>query len=399
MIKFTPLQLFSMIVVMLASFTVPVTVAYNIGAIVAGFDASPSQAGLIASAQSLGTAPAAFIASRFITRFASRQLFITGLAILALGNVASAYAPSIETLAFFQFVGGAGTGIVISVVMGTAARSSKPEMTYGFINSSFGVFIVGLGFVMPMVLKAGGIQSAYLFYAAVAVVGIFAAFFAPNTKAPKPDETEASSDETIDGAELAFKKRAKTMGWIALIGFGIFFFAQSGLGAFAERIGVASEVSLTTIGQVFAIGGLLTIVGPLIAGWIGSRFGATMPLIVIVIALGFTVFGLAVLETATSFYIAAPLFTLLPAILMPSFLGALAVIDPTGRSAAMQPAFATLGAIFGPFVAGLVVENAALPGLGWFTIAVFFLGGLLMAAATVSADSKRNRAIPDPVTA
>ena len=80
---------------------------------------------------------------------------------------------------------------------------------------------------------------------------------------------------------------------------------------------------------------------------------------------------------------------------MPSFLGALAVIDPTGRSAAMQPAFATLGAILGPVVGGLVVENFAFPGLGWFTIAVIFLGSLFMSAATVGADRKRSQAIPE----
>ena len=391
MLRFSPLQLFSMIIVMLASFTVPVTVAYNIGAIVAGFDATPSQAGLIASAQSLGTAPAAFIASRLISRFASRRMFIVGLAILALGNLASAYASDIERLALFQFIGGIGTGIVISIVMGTAARSAKPEMTYGFINSSFGVFIVALGFIMPPILKAGGVHGAYLLYAAFALIGIVAAFFAPNSKAPTAQEAEAQIGEAADEVELASRKQAKTIGWIALIGFGIFFFAQSGIGAFAERIGVASDVQLTTIGQVFAVGGLLTIVGPLVAGWIGSRFGSTMPLILIVLALAVTVFGLANIETPLSFYVAAPLFTLLPAILMPSFLGALAVIDPTGRSAAMQPAFATLGAIFGPVVAGLVVENSAFPGLGWFTIGVFFFGSFLMASATVGADRKRSQ--------
>ena len=177
--------------------------------------------------------------------------------------------------------------------------------------------------------------------------------------------------------------------WIALIGFSILFFAQSGVDAFAERIGVASNVPLQTIGQVFAVGGLLTIAGPLLARSVGAKFGSTLPLALVALALAMTIFALTIIETSTNFYIAAPLFTLLAAILMPSFLGALAVIDPTGRSAAMQPAFATLGAIFGPFVAGLVVENAALPGLGWFTFAAFFLGSLLMASATVRADRTR----------
>jgi hypothetical protein len=58
----------------------------------------------------------------------------------------------------------------------------------------------------------------------------------------------------------------------------------------------------------------------------------------------------------------------------------------------MQPAFATTGAIFGPFVSGLVVERAAFGGLGLYTMAIFAVGAALMAAATINADNNRNAA-------
>jgi len=391
--KLSPLQLGGLVSVMLACFTVSVTVAYNIGAIVAGYNASAAEAGLVATAQGLGTAAAALVTARLITRFYSRQLFITGLTILAIGNGFSAFAPTIEMLAAFQCIGGVGTGVVVAVVMSAAARTSNPEMTYGYVNASFGGYIILLGFVMPQVILSTGIKGAFVVYAAVAALGLVGAFLAPNSKAAAGGHG-AGGDQPASAAAIPARGNAYTVGMVALIGFGVFFFAQSGLGAFVERIGRAAEVPLVSIGQVFAIGGLLTIAGPLVAGWIGSRFGSSLPLILVGIGLSIVTFFLTVLNTQLSFYVAAPLFTVLPAILMPSFLGSLAVIDPTGRIAAMQPAFATLGGALGPVFSGIIVVQAGFLGLGWYTIAIFGIGMTLMAAATVSADRTRRQLQP-----
>ena len=390
MVKLSPFQLAAMLLVMLCSFTVSVTVAYNIGAIMLGYDASASQAGFVATSQGLGTAVGAFLASRLVAAVAPRRIFVTGCAVLAIANALSAYAPAIEWLTGFQLIGGFGTGLVMSTVMSSAARTEKPEMTYGFLNASFGVWIIMLGFVMPAVILSGGISGAYLFYTAIAVLGIGTAFLAPNAKAILPEVLD--DDPAADPAIGLARRKARMICLLALTGFGVFFLAQSGLGAFVERIGRASDVSLVTIGQVFAVGGLLTIIGPLVAGWIGSRFGSTLPLILVTIGLCGVVWTLTVLLTSSGFSLAAPLFTVLPAVLMPSFLGALATIDETGRAAGMQPAFATLGGAIGPAASGLIAEANGFSGLGFYTMAVFVTGAGLMGVVTLAADRKRSAA-------
>ncbi|MBV7267531.1 MFS transporter [Erythrobacter ani] len=392
MLKFSPLQLIGLLAVMLSCFTVSITVAYNIGAIVSGYGASPAQAGLVATAQGLATAVAAVLASRFAGNVGSRWFFLAGLGVLVIGNGFSALAPNVQQLTAYQALGGFGTGLVLSTVMSTAARTANPEMTYGIINASMGGYIVALGFLVPRVILAGGVEQLFLVYAAIAAAGFIAAFAAPNSKAP--EDAAACAQHAGEGGDQADKTRrqAKLVAFIALTGFGVFFFAQAGLGAFVERIGVGSGVPLTAVGYVFALGGVLTIIGPLIAGWIGARFGATLPLIVVTAALGCVVFALAVIASPTTFYTATPLYTVLPAMLMPSFLGALAVVDPSGKAAGLQPAFATLGGALGPAASGVIVQQNGYGALGWYAIAVFVTGAALMAAATIAADRKRKGA-------
>jgi MFS family permease len=77
------------------------------------------------------------------------------------------------------------------------------------------------------------------------------------------------------------------------------------------------------------------------------------------------------------------------AVLTPSFLGWLAVIDPSGKLAGAQPAFATLGGSMGPMTAGAVVDASGYPGLGVFVIAILIAALALMAIATTRADSIR----------
>ena len=82
-----------------------------------------------------------------------------------------------------------------------------------------------------------------------------------------------------DSAEekITLKPYKGKLGWIAMFGVAFAFFAHGGLLTFSERIGAGLDISVITMGNVFALGGLLTIVGPLIAGFIGSRFGSMKP--------------------------------------------------------------------------------------------------------------------------
>lgn len=378
-------QLVGLLVAFLAVFTAPLMVAFNLGAIMGKFSASGATAGMIFTVEGISVSLATLVCTRLLSRHPARVLIGAGLLLVVVGNVLTVLATDTTMMTVFRAIAGTGTGVVICVVMATAARTSNPEMTYGWINGSIGAYLSILALIVPLVISRGGLEGAYGLYAALAVLAAFSLFLIPNTRAP------AATAAAQPGAEVEGRRSAGLTGWISLVGFGVFFFAQAGLGAFLARFGARSDISLQTMGQVFFVGGLLTIVGPLAAGMVGSRFGSTRPLVLVGSLMCLVTLGLALGVGPASFFICVPMFMVLPALMLPSFLGGLAVVDPTGRLGGAQPAFATMGAALGPTASGMVADAAGLPALGWFSAAIFAVGLGLMAASTLRADRLRGR--------
>lgn len=388
----TAIQQTALIAVMVAALTEALTVAFNIGAIITHFGASGAEAGFVATMQGLCVALAALTGTRLVTRYSARTLAATGLVLVAAGHSLSLLATSIVMMAACQALGGLGTGIVVCVVMATAARTKKPEMTYGWINASVGASLSVLALVVPSVLQWGGFTAAYGFYAVLAVAGLACVPLVPDSRAPSI--SKAMLGTAAGGFETA--QPVRMVGLIALIGTGIFYFAISGMGAFIVRIGVGGEVALKTVGFALFVGGLLTIIGPIAAGYVGARFGCTRPLVLVGGIMCAAAFGLSISGNALSYLVSVPLWVVMPAIITPSFLGGLAVIDPSGRLNGAQPAFATLGGSMGPMTAGAVVDASGFAILGWLTIAALLTALSLMATATLKADGMKQRLLSKP---
>jgi len=383
------IQQAALIFVMLMAFTEALTVAFNIGAIMTKFGASGAYAGFVATAQGLSTATAAMVGTRLISRYTARKLIAVGLVLVAAGHGLSLVATNVIMMAAFQALGGLGTGLVLCVVLATAARTSKPELTYGWINGSAGAYLSILALAVPKLLLSGGFTALYGFYSLLAMVGLLCLPAIPNVRAP----SVAKARTAVDPGRLKIGPIANKSGWIALFGMGIFYFSVAGMGAFIARIGVNLDISLETIGMAFFVGGILTIVCPIAAGFVGARFGSTRPLLLIGGLMCLTAFAIAISGNGTSFLMGVPMWIVLPAILTPSFLGGLAVIDPTGKLAGAQPAFATLGGSMGPMIAGALADAGGYGSLGIFIICVLTTGLVLMAAATLRADAiRKNRA-------
>lgn len=380
-----PYQLAALLVLFMTAFAAPLTTAFNIGAIISEFGASRVEAGFVMTAEGLTVATSALIASRLITRYYLKTLLFGGLVFVATGNALTLLATDVPTMVGCRILAGIGIGTVVSTVMATAARTPKPEMTFGWVNGCAGAFISILGLTVPFAILRGGLDGAYSLYLALSLLGILLLLLIPNSKALAHAAAATKNDDK------PISKLGASAGWIALFGLGIFFFGQAGIAAFIERIGASIDVSLSTVGTIFFFGGLLTIVGPICAGIVGSRFGATKPLVLIGSLFCLTVLTITLGGEKMSFYLSVPMLMVLPAIMLPSFLGGLAVVDPSGRLAGAQPAFATMGGALGPVAAGAVADVGGFGTLGWFVFVMLIIGLTFMAAATLKADGIRTR--------
>ena len=75
-----------------------------------------------------------------------------------------------------------------------------------------------------------------------------------------------------------------------MFGVAFAFFAHGGLLTFAERIGAGLSISTISMGNAFAVGGILTIIGPLVAGVIGGRYGSMRPSVLFLALMIFVAF-------------------------------------------------------------------------------------------------------------
>lgn len=398
-IDLTPRELAGLIAVMVLAFAAPMTMAFNIGAIITTFGALKAEAGLVATVEGISLSLATIAASRMIAHYSARWLAMIGLALVVSANGLTLIAPDVTVMTVIRAFGGSGTGIVIACVMATAARTSNPEMTFGWINGSVGAFVSVLALAAPWAIAQGGLGGAYGLYMALALSAFLFISFVPNQKAPSsplsppsaPAREPAASSPTNTAAGWGdFSNLKDKVGWIALVGAGLLFFSHAGLLAFLARIGAEISISLQSVGFIMFVGGLLTIVGPITAGVVGARFGSTLPAIVVITLICLAVLLLTAGGSSVTFYLSVPLLMVLPAIMLPSFLGGLVALDPSGRLAGAHPGFLTMGGAIGPVVVGAVADATGFMTAGWFVAALCVTALALMIPATLQADKVRS---------
>lgn len=178
-------------------------------------------------------------------------------------------------------------------------------------------------------------------------------------------------------------------GWIALGGLGLLFFGHGLLGIFLVRIGREAALTAEQIGYVLMVAGIVGILAPLLAGYLGARYPSMRLSAVMIAAMLALAYVLAGVSDATTFMWSVPVFVALPTALMPIFLGATATVDPSGRLAGSHPAFVMIGAALTPVVGGALSDALGFSANGWMTMACIIAGALMMVPVLRAADQMR----------
>ena len=385
-IRLTKRALFALTGVLLLSFAASLGMAFNIDAIASSFNVTNTTAGLVASVEMAAIAAGNLTFARLATRLSAQRTYLAGVLAVVSMNILSIIAPSTDWLLFCRAPAGFALGAVVATVMTTAGRSHKPELTFGVINSMVGVMGILIAFVLPraldlhLVLPAitdwSEVDGLYLVYA---ISSIFALLFIPAT--PLTEAVVLSEDAA---------ERPKLMvGWLGLVGLGIIFFGHGTLALFIVKIGRSVSLSPEVIGYVFMVGSSVGVGLPLLAGYIGTRMNALIPIALILLVVAVSAFLLASAGTPLQFFIVAPLFAVLPVAIMPIFLGCLSRVDPTGSLAGSHAAFVLIGGALAPFAGGALSDLGGFSLNGWFVIGCLIVGALLIYPVIMRADSHR----------
>ena len=370
-IKLSATQVASLTCVLLLGFSASLGMAFNIDAIVLSFNASNTTAGLVASLEMASIAAGNLTFAKLSTRLPAKRVYLGALITIVTLNVVAALVPSTNWLMVCRIPAGFALGAVVATVMMTAGRSDKPEQTFGLINAMVGVMGMFMAFVLPRALGMhtmlppltawSEVDGLYLVYALCSLCALPFIAGTPETQPIHVDTSGAPPPRLL-------------VGWLGLVGLGIIFFGHATLALFIVKIGRNTGLTAETIGYVFMAGSLAGIGLPLLSGYIGSRMKATIPIGSVLVVLMIAAILLANAATPMQFFVAGPLFAMLPIAIVPIFLGCLSRVDPTGSLAGAHAAFVLIGSAIAPFAGGALSDIGGFTLSGWFVVGCVLLG-------------------------
>ena len=371
-----PKEQIGLIGLLLSAFSAPFTMAFLIGAVADEFvNSTRGEIGTIATLELFSISLVSIIISRNTHRINKRLVFIFAAIIVAIGHTLTIYASDLNMVFLSRIIAGIGSGAIVATIMATIARAQNAQMTFALLNSGVGAAGVLLSLVVPRIIASSGMDGAYFVHLIFSLLAFLFILIIPFS--------ESSSQEDIVKGQ--YKGKA---GWIAMFGVAFAFLAHGGLLTFGERIGAGLSISTISMGNAFAIGGVLTIIGPLIAGFIGTRFGSMKPRIFFLVLMIIGAFFVANAWNPAIFFVVIPIFGLLPIMWTPFFLGGMANLDSTGRLAAAHPAFVTMGGAIGPMVMGYISDYGGFSLVGWFAMAMILISIPMVISGTKAADQK-----------
>lgn len=337
------------------------------------------QVGHVVSAYALGVVVGAPLLAIMGAKLPRRTLLLVFMAFYAVGNLASALAPTYGWLVVFRFVAGLPHGAYFGVAALVAAHVSPPEQR----GAAVGRVLMGLSVALlvgnPLATWMGQVFSwRYAFVLvtliALATVAMTAYVLPKGMGAPRTDTKRELRDFNRMPVWLALATGA--------IGFAGMFAVFAYLPPTLVQVTGVRESFVPYALAAFGVGSIL---GSLAGGWLFDRFGYRGALVVLVWSLAvLLVFPFAALSP----------WTVLPAVAAVGTMGALApvlqshLMDVAGEAqtlaaASNHSAFNTANAL-GPWLGGMAITA----GFGWtstgYVGAATAVGGLLVYAWMVA---------------
>lgn len=321
-----------------------------------GLSISETQVGHLISAYALGVVVGAPVLAVFGARLRRRTLLLLLMVFYALGNAASAFAPSYHAALVFRFIAGLPHGAYFGVAALVAASMSAPNRRAAAVSR----VLMGLSVAMlvgnPLATWLGQVASWRYAFGLVGMVALLTVVLVFFFLKPDPDEPRQNPLR-----ELRAFNQAQV--WYALaigsIGFAGMFCVFSYLAPTLINVTHLSESWVPMAMAAFGVGGMI---GNVVGGWLFDK----LQFRAVVVMLVWSIVVLMLFPMA-----AHSLWTILPAVVA---VGTMVGLSPalqtrlmdvasgaqTLAAASNHAAFNVANAL-GPWLGGLAIGA----GMGW----------------------------------
>lgn len=324
-----------------------------INALVLELGFTPTQAGLIISAEMGGIAIFGFFVSPQLANVSKRTVAIIAAALTIIAQLASIFLTSFETLLIARCFAGAGLGALYACGAAATSMSSMPERFFALITAAIALFMALFVVVLGYSTTTYGLNGGYGVMAVVTVFSLLLLRLMP---------TEISA-ESKDHHHVRMPN--KGTGFLLMLGIFPLMVTGSGVITFLVVLGVNIGYSAEEVSVILGMTYIFAIGASVFVAWMGVRYGYAGPLFV-----GMFIYAIAGWYLCTAqqqwIYVAANFAKTFGIFLITPFIfGVAAKLDKWGRWTAVIAATTTAGGTLGPTLAGVIMQYGSSRVLGY----------------------------------
>jgi predicted MFS family arabinose efflux permease len=362
----TPLAILAVGVIFVNSFIGVYLVPFQIGVWMDGLQFSASRSGMLGTLEVATMSITSIVAAPRIVGFSLSKVAIAGLVVAVIAQVLTGVSNDVSILVILRVLAGIGCGFIFAAVVSAVAQSKDPDRLMGYGQAVMNLLFMGVFLIIPYALNLHLLRGLFFGLALLMLISLPAFWVLPGTTAMRDDVLDRKND--LDGARVAIHFAA-----IMLLNVGL-----GALWGFLERAGIQIGLSASIVASVLSASTLAMIAGSLFAGWLGTRIGRALPMLVAAILCGIaalaamTAQSLVVYASAVMLYGAAYLF-LGPYIIV----GMSSALDPSGRLAPASGGVMWLSYSIGIGGGGLIADTISLGAIGWLAFFGCIVSGVL----------------------
>jgi predicted MFS family arabinose efflux permease len=338
-----PLMLFSVVFMTAIVAAILMIAPVVVGALITRYGFTPSQAGLTISVELGAMSIAAWPALWWLPRWSWPKALAVMLAVMVAGNVACVFVSSFGALAALRCLTGLAGGSVMVVCLAVVGLTQQTERNFGWWTiSQLLLGAIGLS-LLPRVLPAVGLRGLYCALTVLLAACVPLVRLVPQRA---PARAAAAGSGVLGAPAL-----------LGMAGILCLYIALGGVWTYVERIGAASGLAATLIGDDLTIASVCGIAGCGSAIVLGARWGRVRPLLIgfaLILAGAAALVGVV---PATRFMLAAAAFKYAWTFALPFILAGMASHDNSGRLMAIANFMIGGGLALGPaLIAALLAE-------------------------------------------
>ncbi len=295
-------------------------------------------------------------------RWTLRTIAAVGLAVMAIGNIATALSLSFASLIVARAIGGAGGGIVRALCMMSLAKALSPGRAFAvYAGAQVGLAALTTALI-PRLIETQGARAPFLILTLASVLG-----FALCPLLPR----QSPLSRSVIRRGLRSYPVAAILAIIALF---IFFAGQGALWTYLAPIGAYQSIPAAGITQALTLLNFAGLAGALGVGALAHRVNPRIALLTLLATEIAAIVGLFTVHSSLGFIASACVFYFSWCASFPFQFTVISQSDLSGRASAVVPAADGLGLAGGAALASVVLPMLGLGSAGWICAAASVVG-------------------------